>query len=236
MVEVPRTSRHFLWHPQTEGYSVQRMTYRSLLAAVLALAAVSACDSGDKAPPPDAAPPPQAPATAGKFRVQFETSAGNFVVDVDPALSPLGAARFRTLVDSGYFNDVRFFRVVPGFVVQFGMHGDSATNERWRAQPIMDEPVRTSNTRGTIVFAKPSMPNARSNQFFINLADNSMLDPQGFSPFGHVSEGMDVVDKIYSGYGGAPSDRQPEIASGGNAFLKREYPKLDYIKSASIIP
>jgi peptidyl-prolyl cis-trans isomerase A (cyclophilin A) len=220
---------------------VPRRLSLSLLAGSLSLLAFAgACDRADKAPPPPATPatppPPPAPPAAEKFRAEFETSKGNFVVEVTPSLSPLGAERFRTLIDSGYFKDVRFFRVLPGFVVQFGMHGDPEVNERWQSRKLMDEPVRVSNTRGTIVYAKPTMPNARSNQYFINLGDNSAsLDPQGFSPFGQVVEGMDVVEKLYSGYQGAPSDNQPLIAADGNKYLKKAYPKLDYIKNVKII-
>lgn len=213
----------------------RRISLRVVAATIALFAFAGACDKKEETPPPAAAPVPAAPAP--KFKVQFETSKGNFVVEVDPALAPIGAERFRTLVDSGYFTDVRFFRVLEGFVAQFGMHGDPAVNERWRTKTLMDEPVKASNTRGTIVYAKPGMPNARSNQFFINLADNSgSLDPQGFSPFGQVVEGMDVVDKLYAEYGSAAGDAQGQIAAEGNVFLKKEFPKLDYIKSATIIP
>jgi cyclophilin family peptidyl-prolyl cis-trans isomerase len=167
--------------------------------------------------------------------VEFETSKGNFVVEATRSLSPLGADRFHTLVDSGYFDEARFFRVLPGFIVQFGMHADPAVYERWRTRTFMDEPVKVSNTRGTIVYAKPPQPaNSRSTQFFINLGDNTgSLDPQGFSPFGQVVEGMEVVDKIFSGYGEEPN--QGMIGTEGNAYLKKNFPKLDYIKSAKII-
>jgi cyclophilin family peptidyl-prolyl cis-trans isomerase len=156
-------------------------------------------------------------------------------VEATRSLSPLGADRFHTLVDSGYFDEARFFRVLPGFIVQFGMHADPAVYERWRTRTFMDEPVKVSNTRGTIVYAKPPQPaNSRSTQFFINLGDNTgSLDPQGFSPFGQVVEGMEVVDKIFSGYGEEPN--QGMIGTEGNAYLKKNFPKLDYIKSAKII-
>ncbi len=166
------------------------------------------------------------------FRVAFETTRGSFVVDVIRAWSPRGVDRFHELVSSGYFTDVAFFRVLPGFVAQFGMHGDPAVNRRWDDRPIPDDPVVRSNKRGTIVFATAG-PNTRGNQFFINYADNTGLDRQGFSPFGRVVEGMGVVDSIYADYGEAPD--QSRIAAEGNAYLKREFPRLDYVKSARIV-
>jgi peptidyl-prolyl cis-trans isomerase A (cyclophilin A) len=220
---------------------LRRLSLRLFVGSLSVIAFSGACgDRAEKTPPPAAAPvpptpPPPAPVAPEKFRAEFETTKGKFVIEVTRSLSPLGADRFYTLVDSGYFTDVRFFRVVSGFVVQFGMHGDPAMNSRWQARSLLDEPVRASNTRGTIVYAKAG-PNTRSNQFFINLGDNSgSLDPQGFSPFGTVVEGMDVVGKLYSGYGDETVNRQGEIAAGGNDFLKQTYPKLDYIKSAKIV-
>ena len=164
------------------------------------------------------------------FRVAFETTRGNFAVDVIRAWSPRGADRFHELVSAGYFTDIAFIRVLPGFVAQFGMHGDPAVNRRWE-RPILDDPVVQSNRRGTIVFAT-SGPNTRGNQFFINYSDNTRLDGMGFSPFGRVVEGMNVVDSIYSGYGETPD--QSRVAAEGNAYLKREFPRLDYIKSVRI--
>jgi peptidyl-prolyl cis-trans isomerase A (cyclophilin A) len=173
--------------------------------------------------------PTQAP---DSFRVAFETTRGNFVIDVIRAWSPRGADRFYELVNAGYFTDVAFFRVLPGFVAQFGMHGDPAVNRRWDEKPIPDDPVVQSNKRGTIVFAT-SGPNTRGNQFFINYSDNTPLDGQGFSPFGRVVEGMRVVDSIHAGYGEAPN--QSRIAAEGNAYLRREFPRLDYVKSVRIV-
>ena len=180
------------------------------------------------------APAPSAAATPApeSFRVAFETTRGPFVVDVIRAWSPRGADRFHELVKAGYFTDVGFFRVVPGFVAQFGMHGDPAVNRRWSDTSIPDDPVAHSNARGTIVFATRG-PNTRSNQFFINFSDNARLDGMGFSPFGRVVEGMSVVDSIYAGYGETPD--QGRIAADGNAYLKRQFPRLDYIKSARIV-
>ena len=212
-------------------------------SAGIALTALTlAC--AEKAPPPadtaTPAPPPPAtpavPAAPAQFKVRFETSKGPIVIELHRDWSPNGVDRIHQLVEASYFDDVRFFRVVPGFVVQFGMHGDPATNAKWVAQPLMDDPVKQSNKRGTVVFAKPTMPNARTTQLFINLTDNSSsLDPQGFSPVGEVVEGMSVIDRLYSGYADQPTGRQGEIAAEGNAYLNRTFPKLDFIKTAKVV-
>ena len=198
----------------------------------------------EKAPPPadTATPaPPPAPTTPAvdaapaQFKVRFETSKGPFVVELHRDWSPNGVDRIYQLVEQGYFDDVRFFRVVPGFVVQFGMHGDPATNAKWVAQPLTDDPVKQTNKRGSVTFAKTPMPNSRSTQLFVNLGDNAMLDPQGFSPIGEVVEGMSVIERFYSGYADQPTGRQGEIAAEGNAFLNRTFPKLDYVKTAKVV-
>ena len=211
------------------------------LPLVLAAIAVAVVACQGDAPParsdsvaPATAPPAatyDSPAAPDSFRVRFETSKGDFVVRVNRALSPKGADRFHDLVTQGYFTDVRFFRVMPGFVAQFGMHGDPAVNAQWADRNIPDEPVRRENTRGTITFAT-SGPNTRSNQLFINYGDNRNLDGRGFTPFGEVVEGMAVVDSLVSHGDGVP---QGAIAAEGNVFLKRQYPNMDYIEKATII-
>jgi peptidyl-prolyl cis-trans isomerase A (cyclophilin A) len=187
---------------------------------------------------PGAAPGPATLETPATFRVQFETSKGNFVVEVDRSLAPLGVDRFYRLINEGYYDDVRFFRVIAGFMAQFGMHGDPAQTARWRAQRIQDDPVVGSNTRGTITFAT-SGPNSRTTQLFINLVDNRNLDGMGFAPFGRVVEGIEVVDQLYSGYGeGAPQGQGPSqgnIQSQGNAYLMQNFPLLDYIIRARVV-
>ena len=173
------------------------------------------------------------------FKAQFDTTKGKFTVEVTRSLAPNGADRFYNLVRSGYFKDISFFRVIPGFMCQFGINGDPAVSAKWREANITDDPVKGSNTRGTITFATAG-PNTRTTQFFINFADNANLDGMGFSPFGKVVEGMDVVDKINGEYGeGAPSGRGPSqqrLQMEGNAYLKKSFPNLDYIKSATIVP
>lgn len=174
----------------------------------------------------------KAPAT---FQAKFETSKGDFIVDVTRAWSPNGADRFYNLVKSGFFNNVRFFRVVPGFVVQFGIHGDPDLAGKWLDANITDDPVVKGNKRGFLTFAKSGAPNSRSTQLFINLRDNDRLDDMGFSAFGKVSKGMEVVDKLYDGYGEQLTQLQGEIAQNGNAYLQKEWPKLDYIKRAVLV-
>ena len=177
------------------------------------------------------------------FKVKLSTTKGDFTLQLSRPLSPNGADRFYNLVKAGYFTDIAFFRVIPGFMGQFGIHGDPVITTAWRAANIQDDPVKGSNVRGSICFAKSGAPNSRSTQFFISLADNSRLDGDGFSPFGKVVEGMDVVDKLNGEYGeGAVlggSGKGPEqgrVQSEGNAYLKAGFPRLDYIKSATLLP
>jgi peptidyl-prolyl cis-trans isomerase A (cyclophilin A) len=166
------------------------------------------------------------------YKAKFETTAGDFVIAVHRDWAPLGADRFAELVNSHFLDGGGFFRVVPGFVVQFGLSPDPKMNAQWEDKRIADDPVRMSNTRGRVTFAT-SGPNSRTTQLFINYADNSRLDGAGFAPFGEVVEGMDVVDKINPQYGEAPE--QSEITEKGNAYLKKEFPKLDFIKKVSIV-
>jgi len=174
----------------------------------------------------------KAPAT---FNVSFATTKGTFVVTVHRAWAPRGADRFYNLVKAGFYNGDEFFRVVKGFVVQFGISGYPQVSSAWQNANIPDDPVKASNTPGTLTFADGG-PNTRTTQLFINLANNaSNLDTQGFAPFGKVTKGMAVVEKLYGGYGEAPSNAQPQIASQGNAFLKKKFPKLDSILRARLV-
>jgi peptidyl-prolyl cis-trans isomerase A (cyclophilin A) len=170
-----------------------------------------------------------APAT---FKANFDTSKGTFVIDVHRDWAPIGADRFYNLVKNGFFDDVRFFRVVPNFMVQFGMHGNPAVTSAWRSATLKDDPVKQSNKLGYVTFAKTSAPNSRGTQLFINYKDNSFLDKDGFAPIGQVTSGMDVVTKINSQYGESPE--QGEITASGNAYLMKSFPRLDFIKSATI--
>jgi len=173
------------------------------------------------------------------YKAKFDTSKGAFVIEVHRDWAPIGADRFYNLVKNGFFDNARFFRVISGFMVQFGINGDPRVSSVWREARIKDDAVRQSNKRGLITFATAG-PNTRTTQVFINFADNVMLDRQGFAPFGQIISGMNVVDALYSGYGeGAPSGQGPEqgrIQAEGNAYLTKDFGKLDYIKKATIEP
>jgi len=236
-----------------------------LFAAALGLAlSAAACHGSVEAPPPGSVPAaqavaptpePSAPvaekADAGKsldparntatapatFRARFSTSKGDFVIQVNREWAPNGADRFYNLVKNGFFDGTRFFRVISGFMVQWGIHGDPAISQAWSSASIPDDPPRQSNTRGMVTFATAG-PDTRTTQLFINFADNSRLDGMGFAPFGKVVEGMEVVDKLYAGYGeGAPDGRGPDqgrLQEQGNAYLSADFPLMDTINTAVI--
>jgi peptidyl-prolyl cis-trans isomerase A (cyclophilin A) len=176
----------------------------------------------------------QAPAT---YKARFTTTKGDFVILVHRDWAPFGADRFYNLVKMGYYNDVAFFRAIQGFMVQLGINGSPEVNAKWRVATIKDDPQVQSNKKGYVTFAKGG-PNSRTTQFFINYADNARLDPMGFPPFGEVVEGWDVVEKLNTEYGeGAPSGRGPmqmRVQQEGNAYLKHDFPNLDWVKSAKI--
>jgi peptidyl-prolyl cis-trans isomerase A (cyclophilin A) len=215
---------------------------KRLMVGVLAVGALAACDrgpqpatdtTGTKAPSQVAAPQDPAPQAPAVFRVRFETSRGPFVVESRRAWAPRGVDRFYQLVQSGFFDNTRFFRVVPGFVVQFGMHGDPQVHAAWEPLKLQDDSVTQSNKRGFLTFAKTSAPNSRSTQLFINLADNDNLDAMGFAPIGQIVDGMAIVDGLHAGYGEAPD--QERIRQDGNAYLEREFPQLDFVRTARIV-
>lgn len=173
-----------------------------------------------------------------EYEVKFETTKGDFVIQVTRAWAPLGADRFYNLVRHGYFKGDSFFRVVPGFVVQFGLSPSPGINKAWEKATIKDDPVAQSNRAGTITFAT-SGPNTRTTQVFVNMGDNSQLDSQGFSPFGQVTSGLEVVQALYSGYGDLPEmggrgPSEDRISSEGKAYLEKDFPKLDSIVTAVI--
>jgi len=198
------------------------------------------------APPVAAAPNPKLmnPADLNEtapesYQARFTTSKGDFVVEVTRAWAPHGADRFYNLVKNGYYNDCRFFRVVYGFMAQFGINGDPALNDVWRVAGIPDDLGQQSNKRGFVTFATAG-PNTRTTQVFVNTVDrNTNLDDKGFVPFGKVVEGMQIVDKLFSGFGeAAPQGHGPDqnrIQKEGNAYLAKYFPKLDYIKTATIV-
>jgi peptidyl-prolyl cis-trans isomerase A (cyclophilin A) len=223
------------------------MTFRSLAVAAIALSVTVAAAAQTAAPAGSArggqgaqgaklrnpaALTEKAPAT---YKVKIDTSAGPFVVQVHRDWAPNGADRFYNLVKAGFYDDVRFFRVIPNFMVQFGINGTPSVATIWSRAQIKDDPVKQSNKRGYITFATAG-PNTRTTQVFINFKDNTPLDAQGFAPFGEVVDGMSVVDKLYSQYAGKPQEQFVKIQTEGNAFLNKEFPKLDYIKKATIEP
>jgi len=199
------------------------------LAAVLVAPAVASAQASLKNP---ASLNEKAPAT---YKVRLDTSAGPVVIEVHRDWAPLGADRFYNLVKNGFYDGNRFFRVLAGFMAQVGMNGDPAIQKVWGRANFNDDPVKQSNKRGFVTFAKTNAPNSRSTQFYINYTDNSSLDSQGFAPFGQVISGMEAVDKLYS-YGRSNVPDQGMITTEGNAYLQKEYPKLDYIKKATIEP
>jgi peptidyl-prolyl cis-trans isomerase A (cyclophilin A) len=214
-----------------------RISTRLLLCAALAFGALGthagalAANLSDPAALKEKAPP--------VYKAQFDTSKGPFVIEVHRDWAPNGADRFYNLVKNGFYNDVRFFRVIEGFMVQFGINGDPNISAVWREANIPDDPVKQSNKRGYVTFATAG-PNTRTTQVFINFDNNDGLDGQGFSPFGKVVSGMEVVDSLYNGYGeGAPRGQGPDqgqIQMEGNAYLIKDFPKLDYVKTATIVP
>ena len=206
-----------------------RFVRSALIVGALSLAVFSpGCSKKEEEAPVDQ----KAPAV---FRVNFDSSKGPFVVEVNRDWAPNGADRFYTLVKAGFFDGARFFRVLPGFMVQFGLAADPAQNKKWGN--LIDDPVKESNKPGYITFATAG-PNTRTTQVFINYGDNARLDGQGFAPFGKVVSGMDVVQQFYSDYGeGAPQGAGPaqdRIQALGNSYLEKDFPKLDYIKTAKL--
>jgi cyclophilin family peptidyl-prolyl cis-trans isomerase len=191
-----------------------------------------AVDDSESPAPVD---PSEMPASEDAFQVVLDTSKGEIVIEVSPGWAPLGAEHFRKLVEARFYDECRFFRVVPGFVVQFGINGDPAVYAQWENQNIADDPVLVTNARGTVTFANAG-PGTRSTQLFISLGDNGdSLDqqPSKFAPFGKVVKGMDVVDAINSQYGEEPD--QGQIGDQGNAYLNKEFPELDFIRTARIV-
>ena len=239
---------------------LRRMT-KHILSCTFVLSALAAlgCKKPASEPPAQiaqpiaAAPAPKPSAPAEKpsllkvesfkepapamYRAKFTTTKGDFVVEVKKEWAPQGADRFYNLVKSGYFSDTRFFRVIKGFMVQWGIHGQGEVNAVWRNANIHDDPVKQSNKRGFITFATAG-PNTRTTQVFINYNDNIQLDGMGFAPFGKVTSGMEVVDGLFGGYGeGAPQGHGPNqgrMQTEGNAYLARDFPNLDYILEAKI--
>jgi peptidyl-prolyl cis-trans isomerase A (cyclophilin A) len=200
----------------------RKINMKTFLTIAVALF-LGACSAGAQKPANETAP--------ATFRVNLDTSRGPVVIEVTRANAPIGADRFYNLVKAKYFDGARFFRVLPGFMAQFGIAADPAVTKAWDV-PIQDDPVVTSNVRGAVTFAKTSAPNSRSTQLFINFGNNSRLDADHFAPFGTVVSGMENVDQIYSGDRENPD--QGRIEAEGNGYLEKDFPRLDYIKTARI--
>ncbi len=203
------------------------------LSSALALATLSVPASAQGLSNP-AALREQAPAV---YKAKFDTTKGVFVIEVNRDWAPNGADRFYNLVKNGFYDNVRFFRVISGFMVQFGIHGDPKVSAPWREARLQDDAVKQSNKRGYITYAMAG-PNTRTSQVFINFGDNASLDSQGFSPFGRVITGMEVVDNLNAEYGeGSPRGRGPDqtrMQMEGNVYLTKDFGKLDYVKKATI--
>jgi peptidyl-prolyl cis-trans isomerase A (cyclophilin A) len=213
---------------------VRRIGLVALALGVLGTAA--ACGGGAKKAEPaaDLLHPQALTAKAPtRFDVTFTTTKGDFTIAVERSWAPNGADRFYNLAKAHFFDGVKFFRVVPNFVVQFGISPDPKVSAAWQNATIPDDPVKEHNVRGAVTFASAG-PDSRTTQLFINLGSNSRLDPIGFAPIGSVTGGMSVVDQLYSGYADAPTSHQAEMQTEGNAWLDKNYPKLDSIKTARI--
>jgi peptidyl-prolyl cis-trans isomerase A (cyclophilin A) len=200
----------------------------------------AATKAAPKGPHPALLDPSKASATApATYKVEFSTTKGNFVIEVTRAWAPNGADRFYNLVQIGYFDDIAFFRNIAGFMVQFGIHGNGKVNQVWKEAKISDDPVVETNAAGMVTFATAG-PNTRTTQLFVNHGNNRRLDGMGFSPFGKIVSGLDVVNSLYSGYGeGAPRGRGPaqgRMQSEGNTYLRADFPEMDYTTGARILP
>jgi peptidyl-prolyl cis-trans isomerase A (cyclophilin A) len=212
---------------------------RAIAPAIAVLLGLVGCSAPDQSAKPEkpAAPAKKEPAPA-VFHVKLDTSKGLVDIEVHRDWAPIGADHFYELVNAGFYDGCRFFRIVRGFVVQFGIGGDPKTNALWASGMLPDDPVKQHNVKGSVTYAKPG-PNARTTQLFINLADNrGSLDRQGFAPIGRVVEGMAVVESLYGFYGDMPPSGQGpdpnQIQQLGNDYLDTHFPRLDYIKKASV--
>lgn len=211
------------------------LSFLAVVAGALALAGCGSSKSNEKS----LEEAPKIVVAPAVFKAKFDTSRGDFTLEIHRDWAPKGVDRFYDLLQKKFFDDARFFRVVSGFVVQFGINKDPKVSAEWRQANLEDDPVKESNTRGSIVYATAGK-NTRTTQLFINLSDNLMLDTQGFAPFGKVIDGMSVVDHLYADYGDmAPQGRGPDpmqIEYQGNAYLLSNFPRLDYVKTVVVTP
>jgi len=225
-----------------------------VLTSIVLTAATAAAQTATKPAPKPAAPAAAAPKPAAPapnrllnpaaltakapetFKVKFDTTKGAVVLELHRDWAPKGVDRFYNMTRNGFFTGARFFRVIPNFMAQFGINGDPAVNDAWEKARLADDPPNSkSNVRGILTYGTTGQPNSRGTQLFINYKDNSYLDKQGFVPIGEVVEGMEVADMLYADYGAAPQNEQNTLVSQGNKYMQTKYPKLDYIKTATIV-
>lgn len=226
------------------------IVWSSIVVAAVALSAQTPAKPAPKpAAPGAAAPKPAAPAAnrllnpaaltakaPETFKVKFDTTKGPVVLELHRDWAPKGVDRFYNMTRNGFFTGARFFRVIPMFMAQFGINGDPAVNDAWEKARLADDPPNgKSNVRGILTYGTTGQPNSRGTQLFINYKDNSYLDKQGFVPIGEVVEGMELVDMLYADYGAAPQNEQNTLVSQGNKYMQTKYPKLDYVKTATIV-
>ncbi|HLK66174.1 MAG TPA: peptidylprolyl isomerase [Bryobacteraceae bacterium] len=210
-----------------------------VLCLAACLAALIGCSSEEtkKEEPKKEAEAPKKEQAPDVFKIKLDTSKGLVVIEVHRDWAPIGADHLYTLVKSGFYDNNYFFRYIRNFIVQFGINGDPKTNNTWKNMNLLDDPVKQTNARGTLTYATAG-PRTRSTQLFINLRNNAELDTRGFSPLGKVITGMNVVDSFYAGYGEMPPDGQGpdpgKIELQGTEYLTTHFPKLDYIKKATI--
>jgi len=205
------------------------------VAWLIACLLLAGCSQAPERKP--AAAPAKSGPTPEVYRVDLDTSKGAVVLEITRAWAPHGVDHFYELVRNGYYDGDRFYRVVPHFVVQFGINGDAQVSQLWSTLRIPDDPVKQKNRKGTVTFAS-SGPGARTTQVFVNMRDNLSLDRQGFAPIGRVAEGMDVLERLYGGYGDMPPRGSGpdgvEIERQGNVYLDNHFPRLDFIKKATV--
>lgn len=232
----PMKSRASSYLARPRQTSRRRHVAATLMALAVAFGGTRAAQAFPQSTHPAMKDPKKADLKAPvSFQAQFTTTKGDIVFECYRDWAPHGVDRFYNLVKIGFFHDVALFRVIKGFVVQWGIHGDPAVSRVWQSANLPVDPVKQSNTAGTLTYAMAGSPTTRSTQLFINYGNNARLDGMGFAPICKVLKGMEVANQFHDGYGPKPSSQQGRIQSQGNAFLRADYPQLDYIKTTKVI-